>query len=95
MQTNEKLTEAARRGAAGHTASGAGVFSTLSPEKQNALFQSIISNKALTEEIVHSALLAMPRKEIEEMLDAMGEAVDDAVKAQQMHTGADIDPLGR
>lgn len=87
MNTNERLTEAARRGARGHTSAGKTAFQSLPDDKQKALINWVTMQPALTDEIVRTSLLAMPADEIEDMLNSMGEARDDAAKEQQLHTG--------
>lgn len=87
MNTNEHLTEAARHGARGHTSAGASVFASLDVNKQEALLSHIAGNRTLTFEIIRTALNAMPRDEIEDLLNEMGETTNDAGKEQQLHHG--------
>lgn len=85
MNVNDKLTEAARRGAAGHTGTAASAFASLSLDVQEALLSHIASNRTMTLEVIRSAVNAMPRDELEDLLNEMGETMAPEVKA--FHTG--------
>lgn len=88
---NEKLTEAARRGAAGHTGVAASAFAALPTAVQEALLSHITTNRTMTLEVIRTAVNAMPLEELEDMLNEIGETTDPAGKAaqQHLHTGKD------
>lgn len=89
MQVNEKLTEAARRGARG--AVEAGAFQSLPDDKQQALIEQIMGDSALTSEIVRASLLATRAEDLEDLLNSMGDTLDPDGKAaqqgQHLHRG--------
>ena len=87
MNMNEKLTEAARRGAYGKTGTGAAAFNSLPPEDQQHILRYVMQRPQLLEEIVRQTLGAMSAEEVEELRKDMSEAGAFDPKDQSLHTG--------
>ena len=65
MNTNERLTEAARRGAAGRTLPN---FMQLTADEQKAVLEHVMSQPNLVSEIVRASLNATNPEELEELI---------------------------
>ncbi len=81
MNTNERLTAAAQRGAQGKTLP---YFNSLPQEQQDAVVAHVLSNRALTEEIIRSSLLATSPTDLEDVMNEMGTT---SAPDQKLHTG--------
>lgn len=81
MNVNYKLTAAAQRGAQGKTLP---YFNNLPQDQQEALVAYVLSNCALTEEIVRSSLLATSPADLEDVMNEMGTT---SAPGQKLHTG--------